>query len=257
MGIAYGLDRTFGATTNTGRTQISTLGVNQSGLVFNVDFGVTGSYLGSGTSVLDLKNSLAGTIAGTVNFSSSFNSSYGGLTFDGTTNNISFGAIPIASPLTVTTDFTIEQIFKPTAYQVSNYYGIANQLLSKGTASTYNYAVQPTSDTTYSFTKRTSPEGLQYHTFTVPSMLNKVNVVTITVTGGVVSCYYNGIFQSSTALVGAAIAGVNNDPFVIGGGGAQYTMFIGMYYAGRIYNRALSASEILKNFNAVSARYGL
>jgi hypothetical protein len=255
MGISYGLDRNFGAVTNTGRTQVTTAGINQTGLVYNIDFGVTGSYPGSGTTVTDLKNAVTGAFSGTGVYSTS---NYGGWSSDGSAANyLNFGTIALASPLTVTTDFTIEQIFKPTGYQASTYFGLTNQLLAKGSASTYNYAVQASTDTTYSFIKRTGAEGLQYHTFTIPSMLNRVNVVTITVTGSVVSCYHNGVFQSSTALVGAACAGVNGDPFLVGGSGTTYVNLIGVYYAGRIYNRALSATEILKNFNAVSPRYNI
>src|SRR6056300_1744909 len=54
MGVMYGVNPTWAAQTNEGRTHIATKGVVQSGLVLNLDAGVLSSYPGSGTTWTDL-----------------------------------------------------------------------------------------------------------------------------------------------------------------------------------------------------------
>jgi hypothetical protein len=248
--------------TNEGRTHIATKGVVQSGLVLNLDAGVNASYPGTGTAWGDLSGfSNNFTLINGPTYSSE-NSA--GIVFDGVNDYSVRSLIPLSSELSVTNNFTIEQIFKPMAYQPGTYFGLTNMLLNKGSASTYNYATQVSSDTSFSFIKRTDPEGLQYHTFTVPSMLNKVNVVTLVIQNGsnasidTLSCYYNGNFLSTLNITGLAITANNNEPFYLGGlGNVANTMFIGAYYSGRIYNRALTAAEVQRNFNAMRGRFGI
>lgn len=262
MPTNYGVSKEWAAATDAGRTHIASKGINQTGLVLNLDAGSTSSYPGSGATLLDIKGNHNFTLTNGPTYSSTDN--YGAIIFDGSNDYaLVTGGIPLASPVSLTNNFTIEQIFKPTAYQGSNYFGLTNMLMNKGSASTYNYATQVTTDTTFSFIKR-SVESLQYHTFTVPSMLNRVNSVTLVIQNGnntsidTVDCYYNGEFVSSLAISGTAIAATDNEPFYLGGlSNTAGTMFIGSYYAGRIYNRALSAAEIRRNFQSVRYRYSL
>lgn len=263
MAITYGVSKIWAAQTDVGRTHIATNGVNQSGLVLNIDVGSSLTYPGSGSILYDIKGNHNFTLTNGPTYSAVDN--YGGIVFDGVNDfALVAGGIPLASPVSLTNNFTIEQVFKPTAYQTSAYFSLTNMLLNKGTAGTYNYATQATSDTSFSFIKRSGIESLQFHTFTVPSMLNKVNVVTIVVNNGsnstidTVSCYYNGVFISTLNITGDAIAANNNEPFYLGGlSSTQYTNLIGSYYSGRIYNRALTAAEINKNFQSIRYRFGL
>jgi hypothetical protein len=63
MGVMYGVNPTWGAQTNEGRTHIATKGVVQSGLVLNLDAGVLSSYPGSGNTWTDLSgNGRTGTL---------------------------------------------------------------------------------------------------------------------------------------------------------------------------------------------------
>jgi hypothetical protein len=261
MGIVYGVDSTWAYSTVQGRNHISTLGVIQTGLVYNIDLGSTISYPGTGTVLNDLKQNHNLMIINGATYSA--NDRYGALIFDGI-NDYCVTTLPLGSPLSLTQNFTIEQVFKPTAYQTSAYFGLTNMLLSKGTASTYNYATQVSNNTTVSFIKRNDAEGLQGHDFTVPSLLNKINMVTFVIQNGdntgidTVSCYYNGQFVSTQNISGGIMAAYDNDPLYLGGlGDVQYTGFTGSYYSGRIYNRALTANEIQKNFNTIRPRYDL
>lgn len=249
--------------TNDGKTHMATKGIIQDGLVFNLDAGVSTSYPGSGSTFSDIKNSLNVTLYGAVTYSSTDN--YGGLIFNGTNQYGSIASVPLASPISVTNNFTIEQVFKPTGYAASTYYGLANMLLQKGPAAYYNYATQVTTSTSVSFIKRTiNLEGLQSHTFTVPDMTNKVCFLSFVIENGsntsidTVTCYMNGNFIGSLLIYGSAIGAVDNEPlYLCGLASTQYTMFTGSYYCGRIYNRALSATEISKNYNALRGRFGV
>lgn len=260
MGINYGVSPSWAKEINDGRTHIATKGVYSNNLVFNLDFGTTGSYSGSGTSVADLTGSYTGTLNNGTTFSAT--DQYGGMVLDGIDDVIRFGTIPLVSNVSVTNNFTIEQVFKPTGFQPGTYFGLTNSLIHKGTASTFNYATQVSSDTTVSFIKRTSPEGLQYSTFTVPSMRNRPNVLTFVVANGTsgsgtISCYFNGEFIQTQTIVGTAITAVADDPFRIGGDISSNSQFIGTYYSCRIYNTNLSASDVKRNFNALRGRFGL
>jgi hypothetical protein len=74
-------------------------------------------------------------------------------------------------------------------------------------------------------------------------------------------CYVNGILQSTTGTVtfsqSTLAAGTVSDRNRIGAEGASSTLFPGNIAQTQIYNRALNASEVLQNFNATRARFGV
>lgn len=261
MGTSYGINPYWAATTDKGRTHIATSGIVQDGLVFNLDAGVSSSYSGTGTNFADLTGNQNLSLSGSPTYSST--DGYGAIVFNGS-NWATATGLSTSSPLSVTNNFTIEQVFKPTGYQASNYYGLTNILMSKGTASTYNYETQLTNATTFSFIKRTSPENLQYHNFTVPSMTHQFNIVALVIENGIntsidtVKCYVNGNYIGVANIAGSAIAAVANDPIYLGSlGGTANTGFIGSYYACRVYNIALTEAQVKRNYNAMKGRYGL
>lgn len=260
MGIAYGVNPVWAKETNAGRTHIATKGVYSNNIVFNLDFGSNSCYSGTGTSVTDLTGSYTGTLTNGPSYSSA---EYGGIVLDGVDDYIGFGNLGASSNVSVSNNFTIEQVFKPTNYQSGAYYGLTNMLLVKGSATTYNYATQISSDTTVAFIKRTTGgEALQFNTFTVPSMLFKPTVITFVVTSGTsgsgtVACYHNGALIGSQTIAGSGIAAGTSDPFQIGTQGTANTAFIGTYYSGRIYSTSLTADNVLKNFNVIKGRFGL
>lgn len=168
-----------------------------------------------------------------------------------------------SSVLSFTGNFTLEHWIKPTflwdgIYVTSSYYGIANNIMSKGPASTFNYATQVTNSTTLSFTKRTNPEGLIRKDFTVSSLLNKVTQVVFVITTTQIILYINGILSGTQNITGLTIAPVAGDPLFIGSmNNSQYTQFTGNMYIHRIYNKVLSDTEVLQNFNATRSRFGI
>ena len=224
------------------------------GLVLNLDGLNPRSYAGTGTVWTDLSSS---GINGTINGAPTFTNGY--FTFNGSTHWVSLGNLPLASPLSLTSNFSIEIVFTPTAYQASNYFGLTNVLLEKGTAATYNYEVQVSSDTTVSFVKRSGAESLQYHTFTVPSMKFQLNVLTFVITGNTtISCYLNNQFINSMAVKGDTIISIDDLPAGISQiDVAGATRFIGKYYSVRAYNKVLTTTNMLQNYRYITNRLGL
>lgn len=243
--------------TNDGRYHIDTKGVVQANLIFQIDSGVTQSYPGSGTSWTDLESSPLNATIQTAAYGTDFGGSFT------TTNTVPFctlGTLPLASKLSLTQNFSIEQVFSPSGYQANNYFLLTNQLLVKGNASTYNYATQLANNTTATFIKRTTGEPLQYHNFTVPAMLNKINVLVFVIESNTtVKCYMNGSLIGSLTVTGTAISAIDNDPAAISPDitGNDESVFIGKYYSCRVYNAALTANQVLQNFNAIRGRYGI
>ena len=230
------------------------------GLVLAVDAADRNSYAGSGTTWNGLGT---GDYTGTLTNGPTFSAADGGsIVFDGTNDYINSLVYPVSSPFSFYTgSFTLEAIVKPTLYQTGNYFGLTNMVIMKGNATTYNYAMQVTNDTTITFIKRGSAEPLQYHSFTVHSMRNRISSITLTINtaGTTVTCYFNGNLIGSTAITGTTIQPGASDPIWIGGlsTGGLGTQFIGNIYGIKIYNIPLSAAQVAQNVAAVKSRYTL
>jgi len=72
-----------------------------------------------------------------------------------------------------------------------------------------------------------------------------------------VSCYMNGVHQRSRTTTGVSTLQAGSNPRELGRRGGSSTNFDGDYGLCRIYNRKLTASEILQNHNAIKGRFGL
>lgn len=228
-----------------------------SGLVMALDVSNLVSYPGSGTSWRDLTTNGNNC---TLTNGPTFNSSNGGsIVFDGTDDYIGGPTLATNSPLSFTNgNFTLEHWIRITSYEPSEYYGLTNMIMSKGPASTYNYATQVTNSTTLSFIHRDNSEGLIFLNFTVPTITNNITQIVFSVTLTQVSLYLNGILIETKSLTGNPITPYTNDVLLIGGlYDVSNTNFIGNMYLHRIYNRALTADEISQNYNATKSRFGL
>jgi hypothetical protein len=234
----------------------------RSGLVLSLDAANARSYVSGSTTWRDMAGS---GYVGTLTNGPTFNSdNYGSIVLDGTNDFINSPVYSVSASFSFYTgSFSLEATVKPTAYQTSSFFGLTNMIIAKGPSATFNYAMQLNSDTSLSFIKRGSAESLQYMTFTVPSLINKISnlVVTINPTGTTATCYVNGNLIGSVAVTGAPIEPhPTNDTLRFGGigpGSTTPTQFIGNIYNTKIYNKTLSAEEILQNFNATKGRFNL
>lgn len=163
------------------------------------------------------------------------------------------------------TNFTIQHTFKMTQAATDNYYGLCNNIIAVGNATTYNYATQIKFEDNLRvrFTKRNSTENLRAHDFLVSSsLLNRTVMITFVVDQltDVVYCYENDTLVGSQTILGDPIEPRQNgdDPFKIL---AAYTSanqaFVGELYDLKIYNRDLSPQEIKRNFYSIKGRFGI
>lgn len=86
-------------------------------------------------------------------------------------------------------------------------------------------------------------------------VVNETAMICITRDASTVSWYKNGAFSNSISNPYGAgvVTGSNNITIGSGYAGA----FVGSIYAVQLYNRALTASEVAQNFNALRGRYGI
>lgn len=149
--------------------------------------------------------------------------------------------------LNVTDNFSLSARIRPTGYSATNYFGLQNGIICKGPATTYNWAMQVSSATSVAFCKRTSPESLQFNTFTgLPSLTNVWTTITMVITGGYVNLYLNGSYYSQQAV--SNIQPGTNDSILVGamggGTGTSFTAFTGSIDDVRVYDHALNSHEV-------------
>lgn len=89
---------------------------------------------------------------------------------------------------------------------------------------------------------------------------NNINtyIVSFVCTNGLLSLYVNGI-QTSGWAVNNTVRTINysGTNFFVGKRGDYSSNYKGSYYNYLLYNRALSATEILQNYNTLKSRYNL
>jgi hypothetical protein len=236
----YGVNPTWGAQTNAGRTHIATKGIVQSGLVLNLDAGVSSSYPGSGTTWTDLSgNGNHGTF--TNMDGTNFNSANGGsLTFDGSNEYAPIGTSQFpfgASPGTLSSWARTNTISAGFRWTVSYGQAVTSQSRFLGfNGTTYYFG---------GFGNDITAPGVPLNTW-----FNMVGVYD----GTNASMYINGALVSGpTAKSWNTVA--NNAQIGRQTNGTEY--WSGNISQVQIYNRALTATEITQNFNALRGRYGL
>ena len=231
--------------------------ISLNGLVLALDAGNTKSYPGSGSTWTDLSG--RGNNETLVN-SPTYNSSNGGsFVFNGSTQYSSSSALSGSFAL-----FTVIIWFYPTS--IANYQNPID--CNYGAYSSGNVGPRLEMDSSgnlaWAYSNATTDNSSFYFHNVVSSGLsaNTWYCAGITYDGSTSTTYLNG---SSTGLSRSAygtptgFVGVMNNVTIGKGfslGGAE-RIFAGRVANVQIYNRALSASEISQNFNALRGRYGI
>jgi hypothetical protein len=206
-----------------------------SGLTLLLDAGFTPSYPKSGTSWTDL--SFSGNNATLFN-SPTFNSSDGGsVVFDGTNDYCLAG-----SGLAITGNLTVAAWVRPTSF--TNQGNIVSKSSNPG------YRMRFQSNGTfwmYSNTNTiTSPSA-----YTINNWFHTVGVFSSTG----LRMYINGSLVQSNGT--AFSPSYSASSFIVGGFSSNQELFQGRIANVSVYNRDLSATEVLQNYNAQKARFGL
>ena len=226
--------------------------INESGLVLSLDAANRKSYPTTGTTWTDLSgNGNNGTLVNGPTYSSA---NGGSLSFDGVDDYVNLGT----SKFQYQDNFTLESWFRfpslptNTGAQCSARHPIVynhdygyNLLI--GTSGLLDWNIYNTVSSNRSANSISSVLGSSYfHAVGIKS-------------GTTISLYLNGVLQSSQNLTTNAVYYVG-EPFVIGGFavcGSNRFYSTGNIPVVRVYNRALSAAEIQRNFNAMRGRFGI
>ena len=222
----------------------------ENGLVLCLDAGNTKSYPGSGTVWTDLSRSGNN---GTLTNGPTFSSANGGsIVFDGSDDYVNCGS----NISTTFTNLSIETIVK---------IGAINK--KQGIISTYNnspgnnigWGLELTSGNAFNFfgfTSNSVANGVAT-TFTVSlNQIYQVNCVFIGSTS--FNIYINGVYNNTTSVAYTSISKAAAANLMLGkDDSSQIIYFGGNIFNAKIYNRALSASEIRQNYNATKGRFRL
>ncbi len=150
--------------------------------------------------------------------------------------------------LSMGNSLTISVWINPSFINPLKSYGLHNMVVYRGDgcACTINYAMQIDNATGLSFVKRTSAEGLQYYTFTVPSLLDVWSHVSVVVSGANVILYDNGVEDGIMQLNSQGIVANSGQGFAIGSIFTfnSVTNFNGSITNVQIYDEALSTNDV-------------
>ena len=215
----------------------------KSGLVFDLDAGDRNSYIGSGTSWKDLSGNNNN---GTLTNGPTFNSVNGGsIVFDGTDDYVNCGN----SSSVQITQGTICAWAK-TTNTVANYFGILIKVYD------YGIFVNGGNLVTYDW------GNLVIRSSGVFIADGNWKYLTMSFTNNVGSPSNNAIFYiNGVAVSTVTIKWVNDtSPLIVGMGSLPATpnqLFPGNIACTQVYNKVLTATEILQNYNATKSRFGL
>jgi hypothetical protein len=218
------------------------------GLVLSLDAGNVKSYPGSGTVWTD-KSGFNNN--GTLINGPTFNSDGGGsIVFDGTNDYV---VVPESSSVDITTNtITFGGWCYPT---ISNAY---QHIIVKNVGEQPNrqygmWLSQNGTSQIYRSLKGVVSQGNV--NLSTPWAVNAWNHVMIVYNGSTIKIYLNGVEVSSENASGNITH--TNSNVNIGGEPNQNYFFNGRIASSQIYNRALSAQEVLQNYNATKSRFGL
>jgi hypothetical protein len=263
VGVYAGVEPTWAAQTNVGRTHIATKGVVQSGLVLNLDAGVSSSYSGSGTTWTDLSGNGN---TGTLTNGPTYNSSNGGsIVFDGSNDYVTTNSFNGDSNSALSVFCWVYPTNLTSGQDSGNF---LNWIINKRNTTSPNsnswqlcarnsyplVNIWDNNDTLISEISSTIQSN-SLSTF----QLNKwqyTGFVTDGTNNGSLKIYINDKVNYSGILTGNR--GIESKPIDIGVTGWSKSLpWVGNIAQVSIYNKALTAAEIQQNFNATRGRFGI
>ena len=216
----------------------------QQGLVLNLDAGNNYSYAGSGTTWYDVSgNNYNSTLNGSLTFSDN------SISLGSSTNITNYISVP-ASSLSGLTSWAIQMWLNINASNA------IESFLTCGEGNNFLWFFEGRSTLAF---QNTGSSAISY-----PTAIGEWFLFTATGTGGSISVYKNGLslgsFANTTTITISSsigiILGQEMDNNTTGGFDATQA-FLGKYGSVSFYNRVLSASEVLQNYNATKGRFGL
>jgi hypothetical protein len=213
------------------------------GLVLALDAANTKSYISGSTTWNDLSgNGNNGTLVNGPTFSSANN---GSIVFDGIDDYVDISTSPnLTNPLTICTFVnksfitgSDQIIYGPSANGNDNWLSVYSnrvQVFATQTADVNNFTIQSNTVIT----------------------ANKWYYITVIINDNVISLYVNGVFDVASSPQAFTIAGWNSTARIGQRPTGQF-IFNGSIANVHGYNRALSATEVLQNYNGQKSRFNL
>ena len=229
-------------------TQFANGKIVTDGLVLCLDAADQTSYPTTGTTWFDL----AGSNNGTLTNGPTFNSSNGGnIVFDGTNDYVNLTTATNLGISNVSTSFTISTWFKTSGpgeyYLFDNYDGSPQDISFRVDNGKFEVYLM-------------GSNGVGFNAVQFGSGYNNgiwTNFTLIWNGSDTIIPYANGINIGSSTQSGMMGNFDSDSAFQIGARPTLTSYFLGSIAATRIYNRALSAQEVLQNYNAQKGRFGL
>jgi hypothetical protein len=216
------------------------------GLVLNLDAGFTPSYPTTGTTWYDVSS---GGNNGTLTNGPTFNSANGGsIVFDGTNDYV---RIQGNTSINISGDYTIEVWVN--ADSTSSPTKVITSKWSSDPKTMY-LGFFPSGFLSHYRTTENNTHYSASYSITSSDFVNKWNQVVGITSGSTIQIWNNGVLKNSASWPG--VSSVPNSPLIISGIGSEQYL-LGKVSSTKVYNRALSAEEVLQNYNAQKSRFGL
>ena len=236
----------------SGRVGSITTGIITDGLVFHVDAANRASYPKTGTTITDTINNANGTFTSSPTF---VNENSGVIDFDGT-DRITFTALSNNLNLGIS-DFSINSWIRTT--KTSFQYIIA-QGGGSNSAAQRGFGIATNGDGyVYGFIATTTRTFVNTNPTTSVNDGNWHNVAGVWDRSDKLTWYVDGVFDQEGDISSADGYDISYGSYCYLG---TYGNATGGYLDGdqgpvQIYNRTLSANEVLHNYNALKGRFGL
>ena len=212
------------------------------GLVLYLDAANSKSYIGSGTTWNDLSgNNNTGTLVNGPTYTSSFG---GSIVFDGVDDKVTFPN----NTLTTTNGVTVEVWFNTSSG--TKYQDIFDVDDTYGVWIVTNYSAAGSGKLVTSFNTTTGYISSNYSA-------NQWYQVVLSGIGTSNYQYVNGALTGTSSQTVPSSINLNTARLGNVDGDRASEYFVGNIATLKIYNRVLSASEILRNFNATKGRFGI
>ncbi len=237
--------------------ELSSVNVINNGLVHKLDFNNAYTYPLTGTKAYDLVNNQNGTISGAVYKDTVKGLPNSALYFNSNASNVDFGTNPTNFPtgdITVNVWVNFQDFNSPASTYVWNIFMTKWFLGAAGGTPDMHYCVKYNGTNFYQNLYTTGNNDM-YGT-TIITKYNWYNLGFTLTNGGNLQFYINGL-PDGPAISGVSRTYNTNSNYFLGDPRTGALGLIGYISAANIYNRALSATEMLSNFNAEKNRYGL
>jgi hypothetical protein len=225
-------------------------GIVKEGLVLNLDAAKKDSYPGSGLAWNDISGT---TITGSLINGPTFSTSgSGAIVFDGTNDYVKINPSNFSYPNGITVEWWVK-----VPVDVTNYGGIGQSTITSDSMTTNMWMMSGYPGPYYTWQVNNSGSWVSLGTSTLS--LNTWYCITGTASSTQTNLYLNGALSNGPGA--GVIIPTNSNSSIVLGGDSRYvpnSRFLnGNISNVKVYNRALSATEILQNYNATKTRFGL